>query len=364
MSSPGHCYGDLTAAMNPDTPDTMFRGISRDPKRGPSSFFTSLCGHVAVIALLLLASPKIAWRNSNSNLHTTLIAPFEKPAVPERTPRRVITEVAAAPRILRQLPIPAEPRVVLPKLDESPALPNVPRPAVVLPSLVPVAVIRPPVQTGLFGSDSPPKVDTTLPVPSAREAGFDPVAKQAPVAPQAPSAAAAGFDVRSTDSRRTTTAAVQTGAFGQTPAGKPRSARLLAANVGHTAFDVRPENERPATLDQMVRKTAFDEPKAAPAAVKMAAPAAAVRPVEILDKPRPAYTAEARSQRIEGSVLLDVIFAASGEVRVLGVVRGLGHGLDENAVDAARRIRFTPAMQAGIPVDQHVVLHVVFQITG
>jgi TonB family protein len=73
---------------------------------------------------------------------------------------------------------------------------------------------------------------------------------------------------------------------------------------------------------------------------------------------------EARKQRIEGTVVLDVIFTATGEVRVLGVSQGLGHGLDENAIDAARRIRFRPATQAGAPVDQRALLHVVFQITG
>ena len=68
--------------------------------------------------------------------------------------------------------------------------------------------------------------------------------------------------------------------------------------------------------------------------------ASALTPVEILDKPRPAYTEEARRLGIEGEVQLDVVFGASGAVSVRRVVHGLGHGLDETAIAAARCIRF------------------------
>ena len=73
----------------------------------------------------------------------------------------------------------------------------------------------------------------------------------------------------------------------------------------------------------------FGAATVAEAAPKRAAPAPETTPVEILFKPRPAYTAEARQLRIEGEVLLDVMFSASGQIRVVRVVRGLGHGLDE-----------------------------------
>jgi TonB family protein len=93
------------------------------------------------------------------------------------------------------------------------------------------------------------------------------------------------------------------------------------------------------------------------------APAAPVsRSVEILSKPRPVYTEEARRQRIEGEVLLEVLFAASGQVRVLGTVRGLGHGLDENAIDAAEAIHFRPAERAGMAADSTAIVHIVFQM--
>jgi TonB family protein len=85
-------------------------------------------------------------------------------------------------------------------------------------------------------------------------------------------------------------------------------------------------------------------------------------PAEILSKPTPIYTQEARSLRIEGEVLLEVVLEASGSLRVVKVVRGLGHGLDDNAVKAAEQIRFKPAMRDGQPADSTVVLHIIFQM--
>jgi TonB family protein len=89
---------------------------------------------------------------------------------------------------------------------------------------------------------------------------------------------------------------------------------------------------------------------------------APLEPVEILSKPRPAYTAEARAKRREGEVLLEVQFTAAGAVRVLRVVRGLGDGLDESAVAAARQMKFRPARRAGAPVDSVANVIITFQL--
>lgn len=89
---------------------------------------------------------------------------------------------------------------------------------------------------------------------------------------------------------------------------------------------------------------------------------AKLTPVEVISKPTPAYTEEARKLRIEGEVLLEVIFETSGKVHVLRVLRGLGHGLDENAIRAAEQIRFKPALRDGQPADSTATLHVVFQL--
>jgi len=84
--------------------------------------------------------------------------------------------------------------------------------------------------------------------------------------------------------------------------------------------------------------------------------------VEITFKPNPVYTDEARSLKLEGEVLLEVQFAANGQLHVNRVVRGLGHGLDEAAIAAANKMRFKPAMRSGQAVDSTAIVHVVFQL--
>ncbi|MGA2375629.1 MAG: energy transducer TonB [Candidatus Sulfotelmatobacter sp.] len=88
----------------------------------------------------------------------------------------------------------------------------------------------------------------------------------------------------------------------------------------------------------------------------------AATPVEITFKPQPAYTDEARSLKLEGEVLLEVMFGANGSLHVNRVVRGLGHGLDEAAIAAANKMRFKPALRMGQPVDSTAIVHVLFQI--
>ena len=86
-------------------------------------------------------------------------------------------------------------------------------------------------------------------------------------------------------------------------------------------------------------------------------------PVEILFKPKPVYTAEARELRLEGEVALQVVFQADGTIRVVRVVHGLGHGLDEAAQQAAVRVRFKPAMRGGTPVDMNATIKISFELT-
>jgi TonB family protein len=115
-----------------------------------------------------------------------------------------------------------------------------------------------------------------------------------------------------------------------------------------------------------VHSGGFGDARAAsgePAAARSNAPAAMV-PVEIVEKPQPQYTKEARDLKIEGEVHLKVLFQADGGVRVLQVVHGLGHGLDEAATSAAQKIRFKPAQRDGRPCDMTATVHIVFQLAS
>jgi protein TonB len=112
-----------------------------------------------------------------------------------------------------------------------------------------------------------------------------------------------------------------------------------------------------------VQQTGFeDQQVAAGPKVKQTAVSSNTKPVDILSVPHPVYTDEGRAKKIEGVVLLQVVFTASGEVKVEKVVQGLGYGLDEAAESAARQIRFRPAEQGGQPVDFTAVARIVFQL--
>jgi len=111
-----------------------------------------------------------------------------------------------------------------------------------------------------------------------------------------------------------------------------------------------------------VQQGMFDVKAADAPKVKQTSVASNTKPVEILSVPKPTYTEEARAKKIEGDVLVEVVFSASGEVKVLRIVRGLGYGLDEAAETAARQIRFRPAQQDGQPVDSPAIAHITFEL--
>jgi TonB family protein len=66
--------------------------------------------------------------------------------------------------------------------------------------------------------------------------------------------------------------------------------------------------------------------------------------------------------KIEGEVALEVEFMATGEVRVMRIVRGLGHGLDESAMRAVKGVRFKPAQRDGQPVNVRTTVNILFQL--
>jgi TonB family protein len=136
----------------------------------------------------------------------------------------------------------------------------------------------------------------------------------------------------------------------------------VVASSGFGNGTATPESRPRAATVQAGGFASADVP--APPTVRSHPAEAAARavPAEILSKPTPVYTQEARSLRIQGEVLLEVVLEASGNLHVVRIVRGLGHGLDDNAVKAAEQIHFKPAMRDGQPTDSTVVLHIIFQL--
>jgi len=244
-----------------------------------------------------------------------------------------------APRPSRELvrteaPKPLPPEPIVAKRVEPPPAPLVP---VAAPAFVEKPVIQRPPETGLFERTN--GVRTSQAAAAVTTGGFG-------------STAASPRDAAIGD--------VKTGGFGSTAA-SPRGAANGDVKMGGFGSEA-PAPRRVANGE--VQTAGFDQRASAPAQPSVAAPTKPVdRPVEIVFKPTPEYTDEARSARIEGTVSLELEFTAAGDVRVLRVVRGLGHGLDEAAQRAAVRMRFKPAQSDGRAVDSRATVHITFRLS-
>jgi TonB family protein len=78
--------------------------------------------------------------------------------------------------------------------------------------------------------------------------------------------------------------------------------------------------------------------------------------------PEPEYSEEARREKYQGDVILSVVVGADGLPRDVRVLRSLGMGLDEKAMQAVRTWRFQPAMKDGRPVMVQVNIQVSFRL--
>ena len=295
-------------------------------------FAASVVTHALVVAALIL----VPWAAQEHRVttprrmhHVMLSAPDlkVKRKLTMRPVRSMVTKAAAVlPQLPELLPAVVKPRQLLaePVVTIAPAL------VVAAPEMkfaetkpvevakLPVAVAPVAVKTGTFESASAPDVRT-----------------------RALATVSAGFG----------DAAVNRG-----------QARAMAASVSSGFGDAAAVAA--AGIARNVASGGFDTAKAEPArAVARAVIAdAGFMPVEILEKPQPVYSEEARRLRVEGSIQVRVVFGANGEIRVLGIVRSLGHGLDEAATAAAARIRFRPARRAGQAVDATALVQIVFQL--
>jgi TonB family protein len=296
----------------------------------------------AIVVVVLIVTPIRASENPPApGKRSTLVfimpatALVKSPPAPFVAPR--LPAPPAPPRPMRELP-----RAEVPKLV--PVAPVVAKPIEPAPApLVPTAVERPiekpviqrPPETGLFERAN-----------SARTS-------------QAAAAVTTGGFGNAGSPRDAAIGTVKTGGFGSTAA-SPRDAATGAVKTGGFGSEA-PAPRRVATGE--VQTSGFDQRASAPAQAAVSATKPVDRPVEIVFKPTPEYTDEARSARIEGTVSLELEFTAAGDVRVLRVVRGLGHGLDEAAQRAALRIRFKPAQSDSGPVDSRATVHITFRLS-
>lgn len=267
---------------------------------------------------------------------------FPLTRLPDRSPN------PEPPKIASQVPPPVPTPMAVPEATH-PALPSVvagPRPLLT------------PVRTGVFGGSSA-AATLNLPAEKVQTGGFG-SPNGLPGDAQGGSfgnvAKLGSFDLpegegygNGTGGTRGARGTVASAGFGNGVAvgggGNGGGGGSGRSGVRAGGFDVKPVPPKPSA------KTSASEQ---PAQV----------PVEILSKPNPQFTEEARKLGVQGEVVLAVVFTASGKLRVLRVVQGLGHGLDESAWRAAEQIHFRPAQRDGEPVDFPATLRVVFQLAG
>lgn len=87
-----------------------------------------------------------------------------------------------------------------------------------------------------------------------------------------------------------------------------------------------------------------------------------IKQPQILFKQKPKYTEDARRDKIQGVVVLSVVFRKDGTIGDVKVVRGLGYGLDEEAIKAASLIKFSPGAKDGNPINVRARLEFTFTL--
>jgi TonB family protein len=342
---------------SPSSESNLFSPLPR--WKTPWSEFVLSYGTQAVVIGILVWIPVLhpeILESPKKDYHAIELVPTPVPV--NHTPQRqlkpvLVAELDPPPAALR---LPAPQPLPKPKVEDAPA-PEVKIAAKKLDPLPPTAAVIPKqiVRTNVFstGSSAPQTIERAP--DKVQTGGFgDPngVPSKTTQTRAVNIAQAGGFDM-------------PTGPGYGNGTGGAKGARGVVASTGFGG-GVATGNASSSSPRGVVRQAGFgDADVPAPPTVqsRLAAQAAAkIVPAEILSKPTPIYTDEARSKRIEGEVLLEVVLAASGKLRVLRIVHGLGHGLDDAAVHAAEQIRFKPALQDGQPSDSTVVLHIIFQL--
>jgi periplasmic protein TonB len=369
----------------------MLEASSEEHKRRKVSFAVACVVDSLVVGLLVLAGvwfPKRPARQVQQYVVLTFSSSIERkpllraPAAPRALPRSLTPIVLPAPHV--ESPKVSEPQIhadiTAPSVTDQP--PHITQPAIAQPPPVPSPPV-PVVHTGVFGQAPGTPRTEKAPIEQVQTGGFgNPLglAGQAQGGNPGNLPKVGVFDLAGGPGRGNGTAesrgipqVVADAGFGGRPAEtavteidvSDISQRATGAGFGNGGVNVGGNRRSGDAAPSAVKTGAFSTPESAQTPANRQGPSAStpeVRPVEILSKPSPHYTAEARVLGVQGEVVLSVIFRADGTLKVVGVIRSLGHGLDETAKQAATQIRFKPAEQGGKPINFPAVLHIEFRL--
>jgi TonB family protein len=327
-------------------------GLLDDGGNRWGSFATSMVTNVTILILLLIIGAihhQVVVKKMQAD---ALLFPVEPPKPPKvEVPKVKVVAPPQPPKI--EIAKIEPPKIQPPKPEIEPPKPvklDVPKPVLNIPPAPPKAVAPPPApKVGMFASNKPTPVANNQTKPQATTGGFgDPHG----VAPN-PNA-----------NKPATIAAL--GSFSAAPGANSGAGAARKGTVQGVDFGAGVKNGVPGgTSHGAVASAGFaNGVVGGPGHVQVAQAAAepAFTPPVVISEPKAKYTPEAQEARVQGEVTLKVRFLASGQVEVIGVINGLGHGLDEEARHVAENIRFKPAIRNGQPVDHTTLIHVTFQL--
>lgn len=335
----------------------MFRDCEIKPRINKDRFITSAVLH----ALLVLALLKLGGLFGSAKVDpvresrvTPLIAPDVGVAPVHKKikpPSPQLMAKLAPPPVLVQPKIPVTPRIQQEVIkDVLPPVVQVKKDLPVVAEVKPVIPKR--IVTDSFSAGSSASATLKQPAQTVQTGGFgDPQGvKGTSDKGQLHAAAVGGFDLPSGPGQGNGT-------------GGAKGSKGTVASTGFGDGVTGPGQGDHAGRKGQVAQAGFQQISVTPVASKTKQDTKGdIKPVEILFKPRPVYTDEARKLHVEGEVLMQVTFSAAGRLEDMHVVRGLGHGLDESAQRAAAQIRFKPALRDGQPFDSTAIVHIVFEL--
>ncbi len=327
----------------------LFSSIPSPPSRW-RLFLTSWGVQALVLACLLAVNALFphAVQQTRSFVVTNLVA--YQPPVPQE-PQPANPHAISSPAKLPAPEVLAVAKIVLPRAERKKTEPEIKAPEVEFATKLPEVSPAPAphvIATNAFSTGSSVRPTTTRPAATVQTGGFGDPNGVAARPSQAP------VNIAATGSFDLPLGSVHgNGLGGQTPG--------VVASVGFgNGVAVGSPKE-----GGVIQQAGFDSYHSAPAPHRIAlAGGPPTIPVEIISKPKPDYTEEGRELRIDGEVRLEVVFTTVGQVHVIKVLQGLGHGLDEQAVRAAEQIKFKPALNEGEPVDSTAVVHIIFQLVS
>ena len=282
------------------------------------------------------------------------------------------------PAPVRTFPTPAPTPKVAEVVTPRPQALRVPA-EIVRPKAAPVAEIQPPKVTPVASKETVPDAKPYIPKQLVKTNIFSNGSSATPTMAAAPPKVQTGgfgdpngVPAQDTHGRPITIAQAGSNDMPNGPGygngtGGAHGARGVVASAGFGSGVATGDNSSTVSASRgTIRQSGFGDADVVAAAPKSKAAEPAVKtiPAEITFKPRPVYTEEGRQLKVEGEVLLEVLFTAAGQIKVEKVVRGLGHGLDESAIHAAEKIQFKPALKDGHPTDFQAVVHVVFELAS